>query len=149
LWRGPGPRAPLEDRVQRVRPLGKQGYLAASVSKHDSDAFPVPLDCQGSLPVIPSNRSRAGKLAYDKQLYKSRSEIPAAPAARACLARATNPGLPAPNTADDNLRTRRARARARARLGIDHLYCSKAAGAYARGIAGAKSRRGRLGPESS
>jgi transposase len=32
------------------------------------------LDCQGCLPVIPSNGSRASKL-YDKQLYKSRSEI--------------------------------------------------------------------------
>lgn len=30
---------------------------------------------QYCLPVIPSNGSRAGKLPYDKQLYKSRSEI--------------------------------------------------------------------------
>jgi transposase len=40
-----------------------------------SDAFRAALDCQGCLPVIPSNGSRAGKLPYDKQLYKSRSEI--------------------------------------------------------------------------
>jgi transposase len=33
------------------------------------------LDYQGCLPVIPSNGSRASKLPYDKQLYKSRSEI--------------------------------------------------------------------------
>jgi putative transposase len=33
------------------------------------------LDCQDCLPVIPSNRSRASKLPYDKQLYKSRAEI--------------------------------------------------------------------------
>jgi transposase len=33
------------------------------------------LDCQGCLPVIPSNGSRASTLPHDKQLYKSRSEI--------------------------------------------------------------------------
>lgn len=33
------------------------------------------LDSQGCLPIIPSNGSRAGKLPYDKQLYKSRAEI--------------------------------------------------------------------------
>jgi transposase len=33
------------------------------------------LDYQGCLPVIPSNGSRAGKLPYDEQLYKCRSEI--------------------------------------------------------------------------
>ena len=35
-----------------------------------------PQNGQGCLlPVIPSNASRAGKLPYDKQLYKSRSDI--------------------------------------------------------------------------
>ncbi len=42
---------------------------------YDSDAFRAALNGQGCLPVIPSNGSRAGKLPYDKQLYKSRSEI--------------------------------------------------------------------------
>jgi transposase len=41
----------------------------------DSDAFRAALDCQSCLPVIPSNRSRAGKLPYDKQLYNSRSGV--------------------------------------------------------------------------
>jgi len=42
---------------------------------YDSDAFRAALHCQGCLPVIPSNGSRAGKLPYAKQLYKSRSDI--------------------------------------------------------------------------
>jgi len=42
---------------------------------YDSDAFRAALASQGCLPVIPSNGSRAGKLLYDKELYKSRSEI--------------------------------------------------------------------------
>jgi transposase len=42
---------------------------------YDSDAFRLALDNQGCVPVIPSNASRAGKLPYDKELYKSRAEI--------------------------------------------------------------------------
>jgi transposase len=61
---------PASALVRRARSsciLADKGY--------DSDAFRAALDCQGCLPVIPSNGSRAGKLPYDKQLYKSRSEI--------------------------------------------------------------------------
>lgn len=42
---------------------------------YDSDAFRRALDAQSSVPVIPSKRSRAEKLPYDKELYKARSEI--------------------------------------------------------------------------
>ncbi len=42
---------------------------------YDSDAFRLVLDNQGCVAVIPSNASRAGKLPYDKELYKSRAEI--------------------------------------------------------------------------
>ena len=42
---------------------------------YDSDAFRKSLDCQGCLPVIPSNGSRAKKLPYDKEMYKARSEV--------------------------------------------------------------------------
>ena len=60
---------------------------------YDSDSFRTALNVRGCLPVIPSNGSRAGKLAYDdpwkshpsgcsaaaptgdKELYKARSEI--------------------------------------------------------------------------
>ena len=37
--------------------------------------FALHWTAMGCLPVIPSNGSRARKLPYDKQLYKSRSEI--------------------------------------------------------------------------
>jgi hypothetical protein len=33
------------------------------------------LDNQGCLAVIPSNASRAGKLSYDKEAYRSRAEL--------------------------------------------------------------------------
>jgi transposase len=42
---------------------------------YDSDSFRAALNDQGCLPVIPSNRSRAEKLPFDKELYKARSEI--------------------------------------------------------------------------
>jgi len=61
---------PASDLAQRAR-----SSCILADKAYDSDAFRVALDCQGCLPVIPSNGSRAGKLPYDKQLYKSRSEI--------------------------------------------------------------------------
>lgn len=42
---------------------------------YDSGDFRRALDERGCVPVIPSNGSRAGKLPYDKELYKARSEI--------------------------------------------------------------------------
>ena len=42
---------------------------------YDSGDFRSALDEHGCVPVIPSNGSRATKLAYDKELYKARSEI--------------------------------------------------------------------------
>ena len=60
----------MSELVQRAR-----SSCILADKAYDSDAFRVALDCQGCLPVIPSNASRAGKLPYDKQLYKSRSEI--------------------------------------------------------------------------
>lgn len=42
---------------------------------YDSNEFRTALDEQGCVPVIPSNRSRAEKLSYDKALYKARSEV--------------------------------------------------------------------------
>ncbi len=42
---------------------------------YDSGDFRGALDAQGCVPVIPSNGRRAGKLSYDKELYKARSEI--------------------------------------------------------------------------
>ena len=42
---------------------------------YDSNEFRIALDEQGCVPVIPSNRSRAEKLSYDKALYKARSEV--------------------------------------------------------------------------
>ena len=42
---------------------------------YDSDAFRAALAEQNCVPVIPSNGSRAQKLAYDKERYKARSEI--------------------------------------------------------------------------
>ena len=61
---------PASDLVQRAR-----SSCVLADKAYDSDAFRAALDCQGCLPVIPSNGSRASKLPYDKQLYKSRSEI--------------------------------------------------------------------------
>jgi transposase len=42
---------------------------------YDSQAFRSALDEQGCDQVIPSNRSRAQRRPYDKELYKARSEI--------------------------------------------------------------------------
>ncbi len=42
---------------------------------YDSGDFRGALDEQECVPVIPSNGRRAQKLAYDKELYKARSEI--------------------------------------------------------------------------
>ena len=61
---------PASELVQRAR-----SSCILADKAYDSDAFRATLDCQACLPVIPSNGSRAGKLPYDKQLYKSRSEI--------------------------------------------------------------------------
>ena len=41
----------------------------------DSRDFRSALDEQGCAQVIPSNRSRADRRPYDKELYKARSEI--------------------------------------------------------------------------
>jgi transposase len=42
---------------------------------YDSRDFRGALDAQNCVPVIPRNRSRAEQRAYDKDLYKARSEI--------------------------------------------------------------------------
>ena len=42
---------------------------------YDSDEFRSELDKRNCVAVIPSNGSRAGRLPYDKELYKARSEI--------------------------------------------------------------------------
>jgi putative transposase len=42
---------------------------------YDSGDFRTALEDQGCVPVIPSNRSRAQRLAYDKELYRARSEV--------------------------------------------------------------------------
>jgi len=42
---------------------------------YDSGDFRASLKEQGCEPVIPSNRSRAERMPYDKDLYKARSEI--------------------------------------------------------------------------
>lgn len=42
---------------------------------YDSTDFRRALDEQGCSPVIPTSRNRAGIRAYDKDLYKARSEI--------------------------------------------------------------------------
>ena len=42
---------------------------------YDSQVFRSALDEQGCDQVIPSNRSRAQRRPYDKELYKARSEI--------------------------------------------------------------------------
>jgi transposase len=42
---------------------------------YDSNDFRSALEEQSCEPVIPSNRSRAEKVPYDKELYKARSEI--------------------------------------------------------------------------
>jgi transposase len=42
---------------------------------YDSTTFRHALAEQGCVAVIPSNASRAQKVAYDKELYKARSEI--------------------------------------------------------------------------
>jgi len=61
---------PASNLVQRAR-----SSCILADKAYDSDTFRAALDCQGCLPIIPSNGSRASKLPYDKQLYKSRSEI--------------------------------------------------------------------------
>lgn len=61
---------PASELIQRAR-----SSCILADKAYDSDALRAALDCQGCLPVIPSSGSRAGKLPYDKQLYKSRSEI--------------------------------------------------------------------------
>lgn len=61
---------PASNLIQRA-----QSSCILADKAYDSDAFRASLDGQGCLPVIPSNRSRASKLPYDKQLYKCRSEI--------------------------------------------------------------------------
>jgi transposase len=42
---------------------------------YDSDALRNALKARGCLPVLPSKTSRAQRLAYDKELYKARSEV--------------------------------------------------------------------------
>ena len=42
---------------------------------YDSDELRNALIAQGCAPVIPSKASRAKRIAYDKQLYKARSEV--------------------------------------------------------------------------
>jgi transposase len=42
---------------------------------YDSDELRNALIAQGCSPVIPSNASRAQRLAYNKELYKARSEV--------------------------------------------------------------------------
>jgi putative transposase len=42
---------------------------------YDARDFRASLDAQGCAQVIPSNRSRAERRPYDKELYKARSEI--------------------------------------------------------------------------
>jgi putative transposase len=61
---------PAKDLVHRVSSrclLGDKAY--------DADAFRDALAKQNCVAVIPSNGSRATKIAYDKELYKARSEI--------------------------------------------------------------------------
>jgi transposase len=61
---------PASELVQRA-----QSSCILADKAYDSDAFRLALLDQGCLPVIPCNGSRASKLPYDKQLYRSRSEI--------------------------------------------------------------------------
>lgn len=42
---------------------------------YDSNAFRAALDAQSCVPVIPSSGNRAQKVPYDKEQYKTRSEI--------------------------------------------------------------------------
>jgi transposase len=42
---------------------------------YDSDELRNALIAQGCAPVIPSKTSRAQRIAYDKELYKARSEV--------------------------------------------------------------------------
>jgi transposase len=61
---------PAKELVGRVSPrclLADKAY--------DSRDFRSALDEQGCGQVIPSNRSRAQRRPYDKELYKARSEI--------------------------------------------------------------------------
>ena len=62
-----GPATELVARVSSRCLLADKAYDAGSLR----DA----LDKQGCVAVIPSKRSRAGKVPYDKELYKARSEI--------------------------------------------------------------------------
>jgi len=61
------PASTLVQRAMSNRLLADKAY--------DSDSFRAALNDQGCLPVIPSNRSRAERLPFDKELYKARSEI--------------------------------------------------------------------------
>jgi transposase len=61
---------PAVELLERAR----SGCLLADKA-YDSDAFRAALGCQGCVPVIPFNGSRAGKVPYDKELYKARSEV--------------------------------------------------------------------------
>lgn len=61
---------PAKERVGRV---SSRCLLADKA--YDSQDFRSALDEQGCDQVIPSNRSRAQRRPYDKELYKARSEI--------------------------------------------------------------------------
>jgi transposase len=61
------PAAELVARVESECLLADKAY--------DCNKFRDALAAQACTPVIPSNRSRAQKLPYDKELYKARSEI--------------------------------------------------------------------------
>jgi putative transposase len=61
---------PANELVERA-----QSNCLLADKAYDSDSFRSALNARGCLPVIPSNGSRAGKLAYDKELYKARAEI--------------------------------------------------------------------------
>ena len=61
---------PAQDLVSRA----SSSCLLADKA-YDSTNFRHALAEQGCVPVIPSKASRAQKIAYDKELYKARSEI--------------------------------------------------------------------------
>jgi transposase len=67
--RGTTSRQPTGQRARR------ESRCILADKAYDSNHFRSALDEQSCVPVIPSNRSRAEKVPYDKELYKARSEI--------------------------------------------------------------------------
>lgn len=64
------------DIVPAKELVGRVSSLCLLADKaYDSREFRSALEEQGCVQVLPSNRSRAQRRPYDKELYKARSEI--------------------------------------------------------------------------